>query len=44
LEVKLDREIAWEYPNPFPNTSEKVPNYTVFGVAELAETLLKSGS
>jgi hypothetical protein len=38
LEVKLDREIAWEYPNPFPNRSEKIPNYTVFRVAELART------
>jgi hypothetical protein len=44
LEVNLDGEIAWEYPNRFPNTSEKVPNYTVFRVAELAENWLKSGS
>ena len=33
------RGIAWEYPNPFPNTSEKVPNYTVIRVAELCREL-----
>ena len=44
LEVKLDGENAWEYPNTFPNTSDKVPNYTVFRVAELAENWLKSRS
>jgi|SRR6516165_319283 hypothetical protein len=44
LEVKLDGEIAWEYLNFFPNTSEKVRNYPVFRVAELAESWLKSGS
>jgi hypothetical protein len=42
LEVKLDGEI--EYLNHFPNTLEKVPNYAVFRVAELAESWLKSGS
>jgi len=42
LEVKLDGEIASEYLNPFPNTSEKIPNYTVFRVAELAENWLGS--
>ena len=44
MEVKLDGEIAWEYLNFFPNTSEKVRNYPVFRVAELAESWLKSGS
>ena len=44
FEVKPDGEIVWEYVNPFPNTSGKIPNYTVFRVAKVAESWLKSGS
>jgi hypothetical protein len=43
FEVRPDGEIVWEYVNPFPNTSGKVPNYTVFRVAKVAENWLNSG-
>jgi hypothetical protein len=43
FEVKPDGEIVWEYINPFPNTLGKTPNYTVFRVAKVPESWLKSG-
>ena len=44
FEVKADGEIVWEYVNPFPNTTGKIPNSTIFRAAKVPESWLKSGS
>lgn len=44
FEVKAEGEIVWEYINPFPNTTGKIPNSTIFRAAKVPESWLKSGS
>jgi hypothetical protein len=41
FEVTPSGEIVWEYINPFPNLSGKIPNGTVFRVAKVPEDWLK---
>ena len=41
FEVTSAEEIVWEYVNPFPNRTPKIPNATIFRAAKVAETWLK---
>ena len=41
FEVTPSGEIVWEYINPFPNLSGKIPNSTVFRVAKVPESWLQ---
>jgi len=41
FEVTPAGEIVWEYINPFPNLTPKIPNATIFRAAKVAETWLK---
>ena len=41
FEVTPDGEIVWEYVNPFPNVTGKVPNSTIFRAAKVEENWLK---
>jgi Arylsulfotransferase (ASST) len=41
FEVTRSGEIVWEYINPFPNLSGKIPNSTVFRVAKVPGDWLK---
>ena len=41
FEVTAAGEIVWEYINPFPNLTPKIPNATIFRAAKVAENWLK---
>jgi len=41
FEVTPAGEIVWEYVNPFPNLTPKIPNSTIFRAAKVPETWLK---
>jgi hypothetical protein len=41
FEVTPTGEIVWEYVNPFPNLTPKIPNSTIFRAAKVAENWLK---
>jgi hypothetical protein len=41
FEVTPSGEIVWEYVNPFPNTSGRIPNSTIFRATKVAESWLK---
>jgi hypothetical protein len=41
FEVTPAGEIVWEYVNPFPNLTGKIPNSTIFRAAKVAENWLK---
>jgi hypothetical protein len=41
FEVTANGEIVWEYVNPFPNLTGKVPNRTIFRAAKVPENWLK---
>jgi len=41
FEVTPAGEIVWEYVNPFPNLTPKIPNSTIFRAAKVAENWLK---
>src|SRR5712691_7954746 len=41
FEVTQSGEIVWEYVNPFPNLTGKIPNSTIFRAAKVAENWLK---
>ena len=41
FEVTPAGEIVWEYVNPFPNLTGKIPNTTIYRAAKLAENWLK---
>lgn len=41
FEVTPSGEIVWEYVNPFPNTTGRIPNSTIFRAAKVAQSWLK---
>jgi hypothetical protein len=41
FEVTPAGEIVWEYVNPFPNLTGKIPNSTIYRAAKVAENWLK---
>jgi arylsulfotransferase ASST len=41
FEVTPSGEIVWEYVNPFPNLTGKIPNSTIYRAAKVAENWLK---
>jgi hypothetical protein len=41
FEVTPAGEIVWEYVNPFPNLTGKIPNSSIFRAAKVAENWLK---
>jgi outer membrane protein assembly factor BamB len=41
FEVTAAGEIVWEYVNPFPNLTAKIPNSTIFRAAKVPEGWLK---
>ena len=42
FEVTPAGEIVWEYVNPFPNLTGKIPNSTIFRAAKVFESWLKT--
>ena len=41
FEVTRTGEIVWEYVNPFPNLTGKIPNSTIYRAAKVADNWLK---
>jgi hypothetical protein len=41
FEVTPSGDIVWEYVNPFPNTTGKIPNSTIFRAAKVAQSWLR---
>ena len=41
FEVTPNGEIVWEYVNPFPNVTGKIPNSTIFRAAKVPQNWLK---
>lgn len=41
FEVTPAGEIVWEYVNPFPNLTGKIPNSTIYRAAKVSENWLK---
>ena len=44
FEVKSDGEIVWEYVNPFPNNSGRIPNSQIFRAAKVSQDWLVTGN